>query len=347
MPDKRPLTWILAALLLFNAVGVVLILVELNDTDEKVAISAIVVPPAENETLDIIQIEPEIIRENSPQSDMETEQAVTESPIQHDSYPNIKPTETVIARVNGADIGQSLLDSYLNQLASAEQRAQWDTLDDVPQKLVMQGINDAALDNLLVQLALQIQLDQDPTTAANIEHSKRNILKNAFLERLAPGLVNDEAIINQYASLSASLKGKQEYRAKHILLANEKEARIVDKAIEEKNKTFDELAKLFSLDDATSYRGGDLGYVLDGQLNAEFETAIGPLKIGQISKPFETELGWHIAVVDDRRKARPMTLEQATPIIRRKLEQQAIQQYLADLLDSADIEVLLSFEPGE
>ena len=347
MPDKQPLTWILAALLIFNAVGVVLILVELNDADEKLAISAIVMPPTENETLDVIQIEPEIIRENSTQPDIETEQAATESPTQGDSSPDTNPNETVIARVNGADIGQSLLDSYLNQLASAEQRAQWDTLDDVPQKLVMQGINNAALDNLLVQLALQIQLDQDLTTAANIEQSKRNILKNAFLNRLAPGLVNDEAIISQYATLSVSLKGKQEYRARHILLANEKEARIVDKAIEEKNKTFDELAKLFSLDDATSYRGGDLGYVLDGQLNAEFETAIEPLKIGQISKPFKTELGWHIAVVDDRRNARPMSLEQATPIIRRKLEQQAIQQYLADLLESADIEVLISFEPGE
>ena len=73
MADKRPLTWILAALLLFNAVGVVLILVELKDSDEKLAISAIVMPPTENETLDVIQIEPETIRYNATQSDMETE----------------------------------------------------------------------------------------------------------------------------------------------------------------------------------------------------------------------------------------------------------------------------------
>ena len=128
-------------------------------------------------------------------------------------------------------------------------------------------------------------------------------------------------------------------------MANENEAKIVDKALEENKKTFDELAKLFSLDEATSHRGGDLGYVLDGQLNPEFETAVEKLEIGQRSKPFKTGMGWHIAMLEDRREAQPMSLEAATPVIRRKLEQQAIQRHLSELLGSADIEVLVG--PGQ
>ena len=139
-------------------------------------------------------------------------------------------------------------------------------------------------------------------------------------------------------------KGKQEYHARHILLANENEAKIVDKALEENKKTFDELAKLFSLDEATSHRGGDLGYVLDGQLNPEFETVVEKLEIGKASKPFKTGMGWHIAMLEDRREAVPISLEAATPVIRRKLEQQAIQRHLTELLGSADIEVLVG--PG-
>jgi len=69
---------------------------------------------------------------------------------------------------------------------------------------------------------------------------------------------------------------------------------------------------------------------------------VNDLEIGQRSRPFETELGWHIVVVDDRRDSRPMSFAQATPVIRQKLEQQAIQKYLAALLDSATIDVLIA-----
>jgi parvulin-like peptidyl-prolyl isomerase len=56
-------------------------------------------------------------------------------------------------------------------------------------------------------------------------------------------------------------------------------------------------------------------------------------------------MGWHIALVEDRREAKPMSLEAATPVIRRKLEQQAIQRHLSELLGSADIEMLVN--PGQ
>jgi len=116
------------------------------------------------------------------------------------------------------------------------------------------------------------------------------------------------------------VSGTNYYRARHILLANQKEARIVDKALEQNKKSFDELAKLFSLDEATGLRGGDLGYVLEGQLNPEFEKVVNDLEIGQRSKPFETDLGWHIVVVDDRHDSQATPFTQATPIIRQKLE---------------------------
>ncbi len=56
-------------------------------------------------------------------------------------------------------------------------------------------------------------------------------------------------------------------------------------------------------------------------------------------------MGWHIAIVEDRREAQPMSLEAATLVIRRKLGQQAIQLHLPELLGSADIEVLVG--PGQ
>ena len=356
MSATRPLTWIIAALLLLNAVGMILILLELREPDESTAAAVVIEPPDATDSVNRVKADAETSAEAPVQAGTESsaeiplqapadiEQAVTDPSVLEKPPADPVATEIVIARVKGIDIGQTLLVSYLNQIAPPEQLAQWNTLDDVPENILAQSIDNAALDNLLVQLAMQSKLDQNPAIQANIEQSNRNILKTAFLNQLAPGLVDDQDIATRYATLVASLEGKLEYRARHILLANEKEAIIVDRALAEKKKSFDELAKLFSLDDSTSHRGGDLGYVLEGQLNPEFETEIEPLAIGQISKPFKTELGWHIAIVDDRREAQPMPLAQATPVIRRKLEQQAIQRYLADLLESADIEVLVSFE---
>jgi parvulin-like peptidyl-prolyl isomerase len=145
-------------------------------------------------------------------------------------------------------------------------------------------------------------------------------------------------LFNVYFQVS----GTNYYRARHILLANQKEARIVDEALEQKKKSFDDLTQLFSLDEATGLRRGDLGYVPEGQLNPEFEKVVNGLEIGQRSKPFETDLGWHIVVVDDRRDSQAMPFTQVTPIIRQKLEQQTVQKYLESSLDSATIDVLLA-----
>jgi len=358
MSDTRPLIWIIALLLLLNVYGTGLILQELRQQDDDIVTASVIDTSAQTNTvsqpkanIELIveapvqaKIESEIEAETQVQVQDETEMAIVETPMSEEVATDPVSTEIIVARVNGTDIGEALLYSYLNQLASPEQLARWDSLQEVPKNILTQGINNAALDSLLVQLAIESELDRNPFIQANIEQNRRYVLKTAYLDMLAPELVNDEEITTQYTVLIASLQGKQEYRARHILLANEHEAEIIDKALEEKKKSFDELARLFSLDEGTSHRGGDLGYVLEGQLNTEFETAVAKLAIGQVSKPFKTDMGWHIALVENRREAQPMTLEAATPVIRRNLEQQAIQQHLSELLGSADIEILVNPE---
>jgi peptidyl-prolyl cis-trans isomerase C len=341
MSNRRPLTWIIASLLLLNVIGTVMILLQINELNEQTTTTIVSAALQQTDSISRIKTDPE----NSalPVQVISDNAAVIINSTAPEKLPaDQASTEIVIAQVNGTDINQALLISYLNQLAPPEDLAQWNTLDDVPQNLLMQSINNAALDELLVQLAVDRKLDQNPVIQTDIRQNNRNILKTAYLNRLAPELVSNKDIAAQYETLVASLEGKLEYRARHILLANQKEARIVDEALEQKKKSFDELAKLFSLDETTGFRGGDLGYVLEGELNPEFEKVVNDLEIGQRSRPFETELGWHIVVVDDRRDSRPMSFAQATPVIRQKLEQQAIQKYLEALLDSATIDVLIA-----
>lgn len=64
---------------------------------------------------------------------------------------------------------------------------------------------------------------------------------------------------------------------------------------------FGELAKANSDDTGSAPRGGDLGWNSPGELVPEFEAEMDTLRIGEISSPFETEFGWHIVQVIDRR----------------------------------------------
>src|SRR5665647_982942 len=61
---------------------------------------------------------------------------------------------------------------------------------------------------------------------------------------------------------------------------------------------FGELAKLNS-DDASSIKGGDLGWIYPGDTVPEFERVMNSLKVGQLSEPFVTSFGWHLMQVLD------------------------------------------------
>ena len=176
MSDTRPLIWIIALLLLLNVFGTGLILQELREQDEDRVTASAIDTSEQTDTVSQPRADTELIAEAPVQAIIETEmeaetpvqaQDGTETEVMETSMSEAAPTdpvptEIIVARVNGIDIGEALLFSYLNQLASPEQLAQWDSLQDVPKNILVQGINNAALDNLLVQLAIESELDRNP-----------------------------------------------------------------------------------------------------------------------------------------------------------------------------------------
>lgn len=253
--------------------------------------------------------------------------------------PNLNPT---IATINGIEINKAELLPYLRDLIRVEALQEWKTLDAIPPKIYEAALLNLAQDKLVRVVADKAELSSNPDIKALLQKSANRIVKVSFLNQLAPQLVSEESIKQRYDELSASIEGKKEFRARHILLADKKEAKTIIKAL--KKRPFDELAKLFSLDDKTGLRGGDIGYVLPGTLNAEFEKQVKKLKIGKISRPFKTPLGWHIAKLEDIRLAKPMPFEQAKIILRRQLEQQAAKDYLSKLVANAEIKNFVKFK---
>lgn len=94
--------------------------------------------------------------------------------------------------------------------------------------------------------------------------------------------------------------------AAHILVETEEEAEAVLERLDE-GEAFEELAAELSTDASNAYRGGDLGWLSQGDTVEAFETALFALDEGQISDPVETTFGWHVIKVYERDENVPLS----------------------------------------
>ncbi len=91
-----------------------------------------------------------------------------------------------------------------------------------------------------------------------------------------------------------------EVRAEHILVGTQKEALEIKKQIENREITFEDAAKKYSKCPSKA-NGGDLGYFAKGMMVKEFETAAFEAQEGTITNPVQTQFGWHLIKVVDKK----------------------------------------------
>lgn len=129
------------------------------------------------------------------------------------------------------------------------------------------------------------------------EEQFRDALKMSMLYEAAifEGIeVTDEEIEAAYERM------KEEIHARHILVTNEN---IAEKVLEEleDDGDFEDLTSQYSVDPGTAQTGGDLGYFTALDMVPEFEDAVYSMEIDEIRGPVETDNGFHIIQVLDRR----------------------------------------------
>lgn len=141
----------------------------------------------------------------------------------------------------------------------------------------------------------------------------------------------------------------EQTRARHILIkvnevVSESEAKARIDRIRDRIETgakFEDQAKLNS-EDATSSKGGDLGWLSPGDTVPDFEQAMAKLKIGEISQPVRTQFGWHLIQVSERR-TQDITAErkrdQARLALRQRKSDEAFQDWLRQRRDQAYVEI--------
>ncbi|MDP2432136.1 MAG: peptidylprolyl isomerase [Pseudomonadota bacterium] len=209
-----------------------------------------------------------------------------------------------------------------------------------PESLTDDAIKEGAVTaTLLAQEAVKKGLDKNPTVAAALEFQKMELLGRAALEDyLRAHPITDETVKAEYENAKEKA-GETEYRARHILVNSEKEAKeMLAKLNARKKAKFEDLAKKYSKDTSAG-NGGDLGWVLPANLVPEFAQTMVDLKKGEITKnPVQTRFGWHVIRLEETRKLDFPDYEKIKNRIAGQLQQQQIGKLVRELAATAKIE---------
>lgn len=190
---------------------------------------------------------------------------------------------------------------------------------------------------LLAQEAVRRGLDKDPAAQRRLAAGRERLLGNILVESLVANEVTEDAIDRMYEEQVKLQQLDDEVRIRQIVVASESDTEII---VDELNngRDFAEAALEYSTDVRTRLDGGDLGWIKPNELNDPYAAIIGNTVTGAVSEVFETEAGWTILKVDERRTTPPKTKNEMRPEIITFMTFTQISDILRELRFSADIQ---------
>ena len=149
--------------------------------------------------------------------------------------------------------------------------------------------------------------------------------------------VTDADIKAEYDKFASANSGK-EYKASHILVESEDEAKAIIASIK-KGAKFEDIAKKQSKDPGSGAKGGDLDWANPGSYVPEFTEALVKLEKGKMTQtPVKSQFGWHVIRMDNMREAQLPKLDEVKPQIAQQLQQQKLAKFQEDLRAKAKVE---------
>jgi peptidyl-prolyl cis-trans isomerase C len=243
----------------------------------------------------------------------------------------------VLAKVDGKDVTQAEFDAYLkNKHVSAADAARRD-------RSFQEYLDRAALASVIEKEKVLDQVDID----AEVDEFRRELLISRYFDRFLDQKVTDGAIKNYYDQHAANYEQRKVHVA-HILIrvnqkasAEEKKAkRTTAEGVAAKlaaGESFEELAKSASDDHISGAKGGDLGWIREGSIDAELSKRAFAMKAGTLSEVFETPFGFHILKVIEEPKTIRKPYAAVMGDIRYQLRNEAKEAELKRLKDKVRI----------
>jgi peptidyl-prolyl cis-trans isomerase C len=194
------------------------------------------------------------------------------------------------------------------------------------------------LSNVIIesQDPLKQGIQNRPEVAASIELLKAKLLTQIAIQDFASNYQSSEEDIQKAYQEEYAGQSGTEYKARHILLKEEKEAAAMVEKLDG-GADFAELAKEHSTG-PTGKDGGDLGWFDAAQMVKPFGDALKSMEKGKYSAaPVQTQFGWHVILLEDIRQTEAPSLDSVKDKIVNKLKQASLSEYMQGLRDSSKL----------
>jgi peptidyl-prolyl cis-trans isomerase C len=234
------------------------------------------------------------------------------------------------AKVNGVSIPQSRLEFVMKARATQGQ-------PDTPEARKTLR-DDLISEEVIAQDALKKGLDKDPDFAAQLDMARQSALVRAYqVDYVKNHPVSDEELQKEYETLKAQM-GDKEYKAHHILVGSEAEAKDIIAKIK-KGAKLEKIAQEKSLDTGSKSKGGELDWSPAANYVQPFAEALTKLNKGQLTEqPVKTPFGWHVIRLDDVRPLKIPPLEEIKANLAQRVLQRQFAAHVMDLRSKSKIE---------
>ena len=233
-----------------------------------------------------------------------------------------------VAIVNGKAVPKARLDLLMQQATRGGQQP-------VTPELEARARDEVVLREVFAQEAEKRGVAAGVEYRNQMELARQTILiRELFADYQKKNPIGDAEAKAEYDKFKGQATGT-EYRARHILVEKEDEAKSLLKQLIAGAK-FDDLAKKHSTDKGSGANGGDLDFAKPDSYVPEFGTALVALKKGETTQtPVKSQFGFHIIKLEDTREAQFPPFEEVKPQVIQRLSQQKLQQYQEDLRKKA------------
>lgn len=228
-----------------------------------------------------------------------------------------------IAIVNGKGVPKARLDAMLTQLAKQGQAQSPDIQDKVKEQLVLREI--------FAQEAEKRGIGATEEYRQQMEFARQSVLIQGLFADYEQKNPSTEAEARaEYDKIKAA-NGDKEFRARHILVEQESEAKALIAQLKGGAK-FEDLAKKNSKDPGSAENGGDLDWASPGNYVPEFSDAMTKLSKGQYTtEPVKSQFGYHIIKLEDVRSTQFPPFEEVKEQIMQRNTQAKLAKYRDDL----------------
>jgi peptidyl-prolyl cis-trans isomerase C len=235
-----------------------------------------------------------------------------------------------VAIVNGKPVPSSRVDALAQQIAAQGRPVTPEVQAQIKDEVINREV--------FMQEAQKRGIDASDDYKVQFELARQAIMIRALFADFQKKNPVTAADVQAEYDKFASANGGKEYRASHILVETEDQAKKLIADIKKGGK-FADIAKKNSKDPGSGAKGGDLDWANAASYVKEFSDALVKLEKGKMTDTaVKSQFGFHIIRLDDTRQAQLPPIDQVKPQIEQQLSQQKLANFQKEMREKAKVE---------